>query len=106
MIAEEEVIKWPFKLFLVFISFAIIAWGQPGVSVVASLCASTFGYSFFFIAIADYRAKQRFLFGLLFFTLVQLVQLYWLISHPYLYIYGVWMALSLLMGAQFGLLCA
>jgi apolipoprotein N-acyltransferase len=37
---------------------------------------------------------------------VQLIQLSWSLTHPYLYIYPIWLTMSGLFGAQFGLLTA
>src|SRR5581483_6944554 len=92
------------KFALLLISFITVTWGQPGVVSILGIIASGIGYALFFWAIDGFSAKRRFLSGLLFFTLVQLVQLSWFLSHPYAYIYGVWILLSLLIGAQFGLL--
>lgn len=50
------------------------------------------------------QAKQRYLVSALWFTFVQLIQLSWLLSHPFFYIYFVYPALALLLGAQFGVL--
>jgi apolipoprotein N-acyltransferase len=92
------------KIFVV-ISFVLITWGQPGVIAPFGLLASFFGYALFWFAIDKLASrKSRFCAGLVFFTLIQLVQLFWLLSHPYTYIYGAWVLLSLLMGVQFGLL--
>ncbi|MDF2549777.1 MAG: lnt [Chlamydiales bacterium] len=42
--------------------------------------------------------------GTVWFTTIQLLQLRWMASHPYLYIYLVMIALAFLMGVQWGLL--
>lgn len=93
------------KLIFVIISFVLITWGQPGVIDLFGLLASFFGYALFWFALEGIALKKaRFFLGFSFFTLVQLVQLSWLLSHPYSYIYAAWIVLSCLMGVQFGLL--
>ena len=87
------------------ISWGIVSWGQETGSVVCSVVAAVGGYALFWKAILPYKGKYRFYLGTVWFAAVQAVQLWWLISHPYLYIWAVWGFLSLGMGVQFGLLC-
>ena len=86
-------------------AFFLVSLGQPGtLSLICPLVAGV-GYACFFLAIIDIPSRgSRFLAGLLFFGTVQLVQLYWFTSHPYGYIWLVYLLLSLLMGAEWGLL--
>lgn len=92
-------------LLFILISFLIITFGVPTSIPWLGLIASGIGYALFFVTIAELSSKKRLLAGTLFFAAIQLVQLYWLTSHPYLYIYGVWIALSLVIGLQFGVIC-
>jgi apolipoprotein N-acyltransferase len=92
------------KILLIITSFVFIAWGQPALIPIFGLVASCAAYALFFIALDGFSTKQRFIFGTLFFTFVQFVQLYWLLSHPFLYIYAIYGLLSLILGCQFGLI--
>ena len=90
----------------ILIAFFIVAFGQPGISTLSSILAGSIGYALFFYKLLDVPSKsRRFTLGFGFFFGVQLVQLYWLTSHPFLYIWIVYFALSALMGAQFALVC-
>lgn len=90
---------------LACISFVIVALGQPAWVPLFAPLAAAFGYALFFrILLAYPSAKQRFYLGTAWFFCIQLLQLSWFLSHPYSYIYGVYFALSLWLGLQFGLL--
>ena len=86
------------------LSLIIVAFGQPVFSNTISIIAAIGGFVPLFYILRNQSAKRRFWYGTLFFTYVQLIQLYWLTSHPYSYIYIVWALLSFLMGLQFGLI--
>lgn len=93
------------SILLFLLSFLIVALGQPAASPFLGLIASAFGFALFWVSIlAIESGKQRFLIGSFWFFLVQNVQLFWLLSHPYLYIYALYLFLSISMGIQFGLL--
>lgn len=87
------------------LSWFIVAWGQPAVSPILSILASCCGYALFFSLLLEIpQVKKRFWMGTLWFAAVQAVQLYWLLSHPYIYIYGLYLVLCSAIGMQFGLL--
>lgn len=93
------------KWMLAAAGFGLVAFGQPAWSVFCSIAASTIGYALFWSVLLDVpKAKDRFFLGFLWFSLVQLVQLSWAVSHPYAYIYAVWLFYACGVGAQFGLL--
>jgi len=93
-----------FRYALFLLSLVIVAFGQPAWSSVLSFLASIVGYALFFRAAIDFGEwKRRFLVGTAWFTGVQIIQLSWTLSHPYLYIIAPWLLYSLLMGFQFGL---
>lgn len=93
------------KTLAVLISFIIVAFGQPAFSVLLSIFASCFGYAlFWWVVIKEPSAKKRFWYGSLWFACVQAVQLSWLLSHPFSYIYGLYFFLSAMMGLEFGVL--
>ena len=89
------------------LSFAwvLVALGQPALSMPLSVLAACLGYGLFFYAIRDLNKPfHRFGVGTIWFALVQAVQLYWFVAHPYLYIWAVYILLCLMMGAQFGVI--
>lgn len=92
---------------LFVLSFAIVAWGQPHVSPALSVIASCMGFAIFWISLFRIKGKKnRFIYAAVWFFAVQLVQLSWLASPIYqgTYIYFVYLALSLWLGVQFGIL--
>lgn len=90
---------------LFVISLLIVAFGQPSFNPLLSLLSSVCGFGLFWRVAIDYEnRKSRFYLSTFWFFCVQLVQLSWMISHPYLYIYGVLFAISTLIGIQFGIL--
>jgi len=87
------------------ISFGIVAFGQPVFNSFLAFLSGLIGYALFWRCLLQIpEGKKRFWLGTSWFTAVQLVQLSWLISHPYYYIYSLWFLLSFLMGMQFGIL--
>jgi apolipoprotein N-acyltransferase len=85
------------------ISFLIVAFGQPAWSVSLSALAALGGYAIFWRAMwARPTFKQRFWLATIWFTAVQLVQLSWFISHPYGYIWAVYLFFAIAIGFQFG----
>lgn len=93
------------KLLLFSVSLFLVAFGQPAWSWINGLIASVIGYALFWRILFDYTsAKKRFWLSVAWFGLVQLIQLSWLISHPYNYIYALWLLLPFLWGLQFGII--
>ena len=103
----NNVILSPFLQTVIgLISFVIVAFGQPAWSGILGLLASVMGYALFWRVLLCYpKIKHRFFLGTVWFFSVQMVQLSWLTSHPYFYIYFVQFLLSVYLGLQFGLLC-
>lgn len=94
-----------FNYILFFFSALIVAFGQPAWSSVASILTGAVGFGLFFYGTRDVQnGRNRFWVGTFWFLLVQAVQLSWFISHPYLYIWGVYFFLIFSMGLQFGLI--
>lgn len=88
---------------LASLSCALVAFGQPAAFWWLGLIASACGYSLFWRVLLDVpAAKQRFGMATLWFAAVQLVQIHWMLSHPYSYIYAVYFSFSLLLGLQYG----
>lgn len=93
------------RLFLFLFSFILVAFGQPAWHWGVGLVAATSGYALVWYALCDMvSSKQRFWLATGWFSLVQIVQLSWLIAHPYFYIWIIYLGLSLALGFQFGLL--
>lgn len=91
------------KVFLGVLSLCIVAFGQPAWSTWMSVVASAVGFALFWISIESIqRYKTRFWVGTAWFMCVQLIQLSWALSHPYSYIYPLWLTVSFIFGAQFG----
>lgn len=101
--------KLPLSIFsqclLTVISFLLVAFGQPAWFSWSGLLAAAGGYALFWRVLLAYPSRWcRFILASLWFLAVQLVQLSWFASHPYLYIYSVYFLLSLAIGFQFGLI--
>ncbi len=83
----------------------MVGFGQPAWNKGLALASAALGYALFFgLLCTQQNPKKRFWSAALWFTGVQLIQLSWLTSHPYLYIYFVYFALSLWLGLQFGII--
>lgn len=90
---------------LILASFLIVAFGQPAWIWWCGLIAAAVGYAIFWRVLLCYPSwKTRFFMSAGWFTAVQLVQLSWFLSHPYYYIYSVYILLSVLLGIQFGII--
>lgn len=91
------------QLILYCLSFILVAFGQPAWCWWCGLLAACLGYALFWFALSSVEGnKKRFWIATLWFGLAQAVQLSWLISHPYLYIWGVYFLITFVMGLQFG----
>ncbi len=83
----------------------MVAFGQPAWSPFLGLLCAIGGFACFWRALLSMpHARSRFWVAMGWYAAVQVVQLSWLISHPYFYIYGVLLFCACLMGAQWGLL--
>lgn len=90
---------------LALVSFFVVAFGQPAWLPLNGLIAGAIGYALFGRVLLSYSLpKQRFFCGAIWFGAVQLVQLSWFLSHPFWYIYAVYLFLAALLGFQFGIL--
>ena len=92
---------------LFLVSWALFAWGQPHISPILSVLASSFGLALMWLALLRIRSKKfRYVVSVLWFFAVQLVQLSWFASPTYQgnYIYFVYGGLALWLGAEFGIL--
>lgn len=93
------------SILCLLISWGIVSFGQPAWSSATSFLASILGYALIFrVLVGKANWKMRFFIGFIWFAAVQLTQLSWTLSHPYLYIVVPWLLYSLLMGLQFGLI--
>ncbi len=104
---QETTLDRKQKAICFLLSFLVVALGQPATCWWCALLAAGCGFAIFWrFLLTIQHASTRFWLGAVWFTLVQLVQLAWAISHPYLYIYGVWFFTAFFLGLQFGLICA
>jgi apolipoprotein N-acyltransferase len=99
--------RWSFlySICLTILSFCLVAFGQPaylpGIGIVASLV----GFALFFrVLLGLPHARKRFFCAFFWFAAVQGLQLSWLLTHPYSYIYGLYFFLLAWLGAQFGII--
>lgn len=90
--------------FQIIFSLLVVGFGQPAWFWWLCPIASVIGYALFWNFSQRLKPHLRFWTGTLWFTAVQFIQLSWGLSHPYSYIYGVYIFSSLFMGIQFGLL--
>lgn len=96
--------RLPQAFFLLF-SLLIVAFGQPLWSWPIGMAAGTVGFALFWKTLLDIpSAKARFWLATAWFAGVQLIQLYWMVYHPYSYIYIVYLFLAFAVGAQFGVI--
>lgn len=93
------------RWFYAITAFILVAFGQPAWIPVFGLIAACVGYAIFWRVLLCFSSPlQRFWIACLWFFTVQLVQASWFISHPYLYIYGVYLFVAALFGVPFGII--
>lgn len=91
------------QLLLVVSSIIIVGCGQPAWHWIPSVLASALGYALFFrVLLSCSSRKRRFFLGLAWFSAVQMIQLSWMIAHPFAYIVVIWILFSMIIGTQFG----
>lgn len=91
------------NIFFIVLSFIIVAFGQPAWQPYFGLVAAAIGYALFWRILLDIESnKSRFWLATAWFMGIQMIQLSWFISHPYLYIYILWVLLSFLFSLPFG----
>lgn len=93
------------SLILWVLSWGIVSFGQPAWSSVAAFLSSIIGFALVFRVLVDQEDwKKRFYLGVTWFMAVQLFQLSWTLSHPFLYIIAPYLLYAFLMGVQFGVI--
>lgn len=93
------------RWFYAITAFFLVALGQPAFVPVFGLIASCIGYALFWrVLLCFSNASHRFWLSFIWQFAVQLIQLSWFISHPYFYIYAVYLFLAALFGLQFGII--
>lgn len=104
-IASVKPFSGTLQVILAAFSCLLVAFSQPAWFWWCGVLAAAFGYALFWRVLLEVpHPGKRFFYAALWFTCVQLVQLSWAISHPYLYIYIVYFFFAAAMGAQFGVL--
>ena len=97
----STILQWT----LILISFFLVAFGQPAWLPWNGLIAAALGYALLWRVLLAYPSRQkRFWLAFAWFFAVQLVQMSWFLSHPFWYIYTVYLFICIWLGAQFGLL--
>lgn len=91
------------KFVLVLLSFVIMAFGQPAwlgwVGLISAICSFALIWR---VMLCLPRRIHRFFLTTLWYAAASGVHLSWMLSHHYIYIYGVWSTFCLLVGLQFG----
>lgn len=88
-----------------FVSLLIVGFAQPSFSNASCVIASMFGYALFFkLLLSMPEAFHRFRLAVFWFSLVQLIQFSWAISHPFLYMYALYPFVCFCLGLQFGVI--
>lgn len=105
---QESLLSKPFFVLkfisLLSLSWVIVGFGMAVWSPLLAMVAATIGYGLFWRVLLDITSvKKRFWLSCGWFTAVQLVQLSWFISHPYVYIYALYFFFAGAKGVQFGL---
>lgn len=91
------------RLLAILISFFIVAFGQPASLSWLTGIAAIVGYAIFCRVLLDIpQRSKRFWLGSLWFIAIQMVQLSWLLTHPFNYIYLVFAVFCILCGLQWG----
>lgn len=92
------------KIFLLLLSFLLVAFGQPAGIWWFGLLAGSGAFACFWRVLLSMPSKmERFWVAMGWFAAVQAVQLSWATSHPYLYIYFILLVAVALMGIQWGI---
>ncbi|MGZ3633880.1 MAG: hypothetical protein ACXWM7_06330, partial [Parachlamydiaceae bacterium] len=103
-ITQLQPLKSYERLLALFISFLLVAFGQPAGIPWLSILSAIMGYGIMCRVLLDIpNQKSRFWLGTFWFTAVQTIQLSWLLTHPYHYIYFVHASFSFLCGLQWGI---
>ncbi len=99
---QQRLLFWRNVLFFVG-SLLLVGFGQPAFSSFCSVAAAIGGYAFFWRLLCDIPSgKQRFWLATAWFFGVQIIQLSWMVSHPFIYIFAVYFGLAFFVGMQFG----
>jgi apolipoprotein N-acyltransferase len=97
--ALSPFVKWS----LLIGSCLLVAFGQPAWAGWTGILAASIGYmGLFRVLLTEFKGAKRFWMGTIWFACIQVIQLSWMVSHPYSYIYGVILFCAGMMGLQFG----
>lgn len=101
---NEHPLSFSSKLLLGILSFLMVAFGQPAWGWWMGLISACLGFALFWRILLDIPDRStRFFVAAGWYASVQVVQLSWMISHPFLYIYGVVLFCGWLTGIPFGI---
>lgn len=105
MLKDYSLTSWRMWIYSL-LAWGIVAFGQPASQLLLGVLASICGFAIFWrILLAFPEKKSRFYIATIWFSAIQLIQLSWLLTHPYSYIYIIYTLLALAMGAAFGIVC-
>lgn len=91
---------------LFLLSFFLMAYGQSALIWWLGPLAACCGFAMFWRMLLDYpRPLQRFGLGVVWFSMIQLVQFSWALMHPFPSFFGAYVFGSLWYGVQYGVFC-
>ncbi len=103
---EWAFLPYSYRCVLLSLSFFLVAFGQPAWNWWGGLVTAMLGYALFWrAALCWERRFHRFILGIIWYTGIQLVQLSWMVAHPYSAVFVVFVFLALGTGIQFGIIC-
>lgn len=93
------------QIVFTLLSLCIVAFGQPIWGGVIGSIAASVGYALFWRVLLYYeKFWSRFWLATIWFACVQFIQMFWMLSHPYSYIYFLYVLFAFGLGIQFGVL--
>lgn len=91
------------KLLLFILSWFVVSFGTPDLLSALGPISAAFGYGLFFLALSwETNWKKRFFFAALWEMGKHLVQMSWMVSHPFLYIWAFYILFSLFLALPIG----
>jgi apolipoprotein N-acyltransferase len=93
------------QIVLFIFSLILVAFGQPAWAWWSGLLAAGVGFALFWrLLLAVPETQKRFWMSAGWYAGVQVIQLSWMVSHPYLYAYGLLFFCAWALGLQFGII--
>jgi len=92
------------NVLLLLVSWLIVGFGMAVFSPFISILSASVGFALFWWGMIQLpKSRSRFYLATAWFTAVQLIQLSWFVSHPFIYIYAAYFFFAGAKGLQFGI---